>query len=274
MLKQKKSFLARAVEFAVVVASNDVAVLNNSLMRSPEISSKEVVIRRNFASASQAYNSGIDSSTAEIVVFAHQDVFFPDGWFRSVTESINRLSAIDPNWGVLGIYGISLSGEGTGHLYSTGLQRVLGHPFEKPVEISSLDEVVLIVRRSSGLRFDEQLPGFHLYGTDICLESRRAGLKSYAISAFCIHNSNGLGHLPSSYSRALFYMRDKWRQYLPIRTPCMVISRWGIPLMRHYLESLFSLNRKAGMRCDDPSALYARLLKEKQVDVAAQTISA
>ena len=76
----KNSLLARAIEFAVVVASNDASVLNNSLMRSPEIQSvKEVVIRQNFSSAAQAYNSGIDASKAEFIVFAHQNVFFPDG---------------------------------------------------------------------------------------------------------------------------------------------------------------------------------------------------
>src|SRR3954469_7121947 len=155
MPTQKNSSLARAIEFAVVVASNDASVLNNSLMRSPEIQSvKEVVVRQNFSSAAEAYNSGIDASKADFIVFAHQDVFFPDGWFKSVAEKISALSTTDPDWGVLGIYGISVSGEGIGHVYSTGLRRVLGHSFDKPVEVSSLDEVVLIIRRPSGVRFD------------------------------------------------------------------------------------------------------------------------
>ena len=150
---------------------------------------------------------------------------------------------------------------------------MLGHAFETPREVCSLDEVVLIVRRSSGLRFDEGLPGFHLYGTDICLEARRRGMPCYALSAFCVHNSNGLHRLPAAYSHAVRYLRDKWRPLLPIHTPCMVITRWGVPLMRHYVESLFARNRKSGARCPDPAALYRRLLEQKQVE-RARTVSA
>jgi hypothetical protein len=72
----------------------------------------------------------------------------------------------------------------------------------------------------------------------------------------------------------LFYLRDKWRSQLPIRTPCMKITRWGMPLFRHYLESLFARNRKSGGRCADPSALYRQLLKEKQIQTAVPAISA
>jgi hypothetical protein len=258
---------AAAMEFSVVVASNDETVLRNSLMRSPEIESvKELLVRRGCSSAAQAYNSGMNAAMSDTIVFAHQDVFFPEGWFKSVAETISLLSARDPHWGVLGVFGITASGEETGHLYSMGLQRVLGRAFEEPVEVCSLDEVVLIVRRSSGLQFDEGLPGFHLYGTDICLAARCQGLKCYAISAFCVHNSNGLDKLPSAYSSAFFYIRDKWRNQLPIRTPCMVITRWALPLLRHCLESRLARNRKSGTRCEDPAAFYKQLLKENRIE--------
>ncbi len=259
-----------ASEFAVVVAVNNEKVLKDSLMRSPDIQSvREVLAQRNCSSAGQAYNSGMKASASDMIVFAHQDVYFPQGWFGSVARTITAISAKDPDWGVLGVYGISLSGAEAGHLYSTGLRRVLGCPFEEPLEVSSLDEVVLIVRRSSGLQFDEKLPGFHLYGADICLEARRKGLKCYAISAFCVHNSNGLDRLPPSYSRAYFYMRDKWRNQLPIRTPCMVITRWGLPLFRHNLESRLARNQKSGARCTDPATLCQQLLNENRVGSAA-----
>jgi hypothetical protein len=256
-----------AAEFTVVVAVNNDAVLNDSLLRSPEIRSvREVLIQRGGASAGQAYNAGMKAAQTEVVVFVHQDVYFTAGWFPAVSQKIAAISAKDPQWGVLGVYGIGLSGAGVGHLYSTGLQRVLGSPFAKPAEVGSLDEVVLIVRRAAGLRFDENLPGYHLYGTDICLEARRQGMKCYAISAFCIHNSNGLAMLPLAYLKAFLYVRRKWRAHLPILTPCMTITRWGMPLIRHYVESLVGLARRhqVGGRCSDPSALYRQLLVQLQ----------
>jgi hypothetical protein len=269
MTTRENNLPMAATEFAVVAAVNNDTILRDSLLRSPEMEPvREVLIRRGCSSAGQAYNSGMKASTSDIIVFAHQDVYFPQGWFGSVARSIAAISAKDPDWGVLGVFGISLSGAEAGHLYSTGLRRVLGCPFDEPLEVSSLDEVVLVIRRSSGLQFDEKLPGFHLYGADICLEARRQGLKCYAISAFCVHNSNGLDQLPPAYSHAYFYMRDKWRNQLPIRTPCMVITRWGLPWFRHCLESRLARNRKSGARCADPAALYQQLLKGNRMGSA------
>jgi hypothetical protein len=260
-------------EFAVVVACNDDEVLQSNLMRSPEIGSiQEVIVRRGFRSASEAYNSGIDASEADVIVFAHQDVYLPDGWFRSLSASIKNIEAKDPSWGVIGLFGIAVNGGHAGYVYSCGLQRVLGKPATEPVEVGSLDELVLIVRRSSGLRFDHKLPGFHLYGTDICLEAHRRRLKCYGVSNFCIHNSNGLNKLPGAFIGAVNFLKNKWREQLPIRTPCMVITRSGIPMLRHRLESFFRRNKKSGRRCADPSALYRQLLAEKRVEPDVATV--
>ena len=268
MTNRKNIMTPKAEEIAVVVAVNDDAVLNGSLMRSPEARTREVVLRRGYASAGQAYNSGMATCASDIVVFAHQDVYLPEGWFEAVARAIAAVSARDPHWGVLGIYGISLAGTEAGYLYSTGLQRVVGCPFDEPVEVGSLDEVVLIVRRSSGLQFDAELPGFHLYGTDICLQARRQGLKCYAIPAFCIHNSNGFALLSLSYLKSMSSLRRKWRNHLPINTPCMKITRWGMPLLQHYSSGSirFMFNHdKVGRRCADPEALYRQLLKENKI---------
>ncbi len=251
---------------AVVVAVNDEAVFNGSLMRSPEMASaKELRVQRGCASAGQAYNAGIKLSASPVMIFAHQDVFFPGGWFELLSQTIQEIAIKDPNWGVLGVYGIGMSGEAIGHIYSTGLEKVLGRPLEEPREVCSLDEVVLVVRRSSGLQFDEALPGFHLYGTDICLQARNRGLKCYVVSSFCIHNSNGLSVLPSAYTRAFLYMRRKWRGHLPITTPCMQITQCGVPLLQHnlaiWIRTVFNRHQR-GKRCADPSALYSRLLRE------------
>ena len=269
MTNRENNLPKAAREFTVVAAVNNDTVLRDSLMRSPDMHSvREVLTRRGFSSAAQAYNSGKEASASDVIIFAHQDVYFPQCWFESLARSITAISAQDPDWGVLGVFGISLSGAEAGHLYSTGLRRVLGCPFEGPIKVSTLDEVVLVVRRSSGLQFDEKLPGFHLYGADICLEAQLKGLKCYVISAFCVHNSNGLDQLPPAYSRAYFYLRDKWRNQLPIRTPCMAITRWGLPLFRHNLESRLARNRKSGARCADPATLCQQLLNENRIGSA------
>ena len=65
--------------------------------------------------------------------------------------------------------------------------------------VQTLDEIVLILKKSSGLRFDDSLPHFHFYGTDICLRAAQRGMRSYAISAFCVHNTHQTLVLPEEF---------------------------------------------------------------------------
>jgi hypothetical protein len=139
---------------------------------------------------------------------------------------------------------------------------VLGEPFGHPVEASVLDELLLVLRRSSGLRFDEQLPAFHLYGADICLQAGAAGMNSYIIPAFCIHNSNGVRYLPRNYWQAYLYMRRKWWKSLPVNTCCCTLSRSYRPLVAQVVSDMkqrLDGKRVVGTRCHDVAALHRTL---------------
>jgi hypothetical protein len=69
------------------------------------------------------------------------------------------------------------------------------------------------------------LPHFHLYGADICLQARRNGLANYAMSNFCVHNSIAIRTLPAEFWRCAEYLRIKWQDELPVKTSCIVLSR-------------------------------------------------
>ena len=133
--------------------------------------------RRIFPSAAKAYNEAIDRAANDLMVFAHQDMIFPESWPKQLEEALVYLEASDPGWGVLGCYGKARDGVGHGWTYSPG-QGLIGRRFGYPEPIQTLDEIVLVFRMSSGLRFDDDLPHFHLYGTDICLRAAGRGMKS------------------------------------------------------------------------------------------------
>jgi GT2 family glycosyltransferase len=259
-----KSTINASFEWSLIVAVNHEEILRGTLLKSPEIDDRcQVLLKRGYSTAGKAYNAGIAEAKNEILVFAHQDVYLPQGWLNRLRRSVAQLDDRDPNWGVLGAWGVAKSSEFAGHVYSTGLRRTLGAPFDQPIECFTLDEMILIMRRSSGLMFDEQLPAFHLYGTDICLEARGRSLKSYLISAFCIHNSNGLVSLPKAFWKAYLYLRRKWWKQLPIATPCTTITRWcgpmGWSVMRGTINALFSSNA-VGTRTADPERLCRDVL--------------
>jgi hypothetical protein len=117
--------------------------------------------------------------------------------------------------------------------------RVLGGPFERPAPVQTLDEIVLILRKSSGLRFDERLPHFHLYGASICLAAAKTGMKSYAISAFCIHNAQQNFILPKEFYACYSQFKRIWKEYLPVQTTCIRITRYDLPLYKRKLQEAY-----------------------------------
>ena len=91
-----------------------------------------------------------------------------------------------------------------------------------PALASYLDEHCLIIRKDSGLRFDENLTGWHMYGADICLQAYDKGLRCYAIDNRVHHLSDNLG-LDPKLDEAVKWFKDKWMnrsQFPKYRTTC------------------------------------------------------
>lgn len=142
-----------------------------------------------FTSAAEALNCGADKAKGEYLMFVHQDVSFSTNWLSDVLDQISRVGEISKQWGVLGLMGVRVKGGFLGHIID-----LHGHLYNPPLpgEVASLDEVCLIIRKDSGLRFDESLGGFHLYGADLCLQAAVKGLSSYAINACVQHLGRGI----------------------------------------------------------------------------------
>jgi hypothetical protein len=141
-------------------------------------------------------------------------------------------------------------------------------------EVVSLDEVILIFRKSSGLVFDENLPGWHLYGADICMAARHAGKKCYAISAFCIHNTNTHSNnlLPWQFWKCYWFIRRRWQASLPIDTPCTRVTFWCWPVLHWhlvYLRNLVTQRPEKKKRADNPAELYRQLQARGILEAAA-----
>lgn len=255
-----------------VVPVNDQGVYEKNFLASPIFSQSyghKILDQRNFQSAAKAYNNAINKTANDLMVFVHQDVWLPENWLNDLKSALKLLEDKDPLWGVIGCYGATRNNESFGHLYSSGLGRVLGASFKNPKPVQTLDEVVLILRKSSGLRFDESLPHFHLYGTDICMAAANKRLNCYAISAFCIHNSNPHMFLPNEFYQCCEYVRKKWRNSLPIQSPCERISRFNIELylrrLKEVCQLIFKTNLKERTRVEDPQKLF-NMIKREVID--------
>ncbi|HYA40445.1 MAG TPA: glycosyltransferase [Syntrophobacteraceae bacterium] len=254
------------MSLTIVSAVNDEAILKSCLLQSPDLrSGVDLILQTGFSSAAEAYNDGIRKCKGDIIVFVHQDVYLPEGWVKRLKSAIGVLNDSDPNWGVLGVWGVQENGKYAGHVY---WQQAAGQHFHGGIEVVTLDELVLIVRASSGLSFDEALAGFHMYGADICLEATQRGMRCYAISAFCIHNAGGYRMLPLQFWRAYFFMRKKWRYRLPVKTTCTEITTSCWPMIRWNIIRAAHLavgQEMAHQRIADPGLLYRELVNRQIV---------
>ena len=173
----------------IACASNSETILNANLIRSPLFAAGiPLHLERNAPTAAIACNRALDATTEAIVVFAHQDVYLPRGWESVLAARLAEVQAVDPNWALFGAFGIGLDAAHIGPVWSSSLGQIVGRVPMQPTLVQSFDEMLIVLRRDSGLRFDENLPGWHMYGTDMVQTARSRGLRAYAGGLPIIHN--------------------------------------------------------------------------------------
>ncbi|MBL8753159.1 MAG: hypothetical protein JNK15_07645 [Planctomycetes bacterium] len=152
--------------------------------------------------AAQGLNHGLDRLPAEWVVCVHQDVKFPADFWTRLQAGLAQLPA---HAAVAGVVGCEASGQYRGHIVDPN-----GHCYwpALPAPVLTLDEVLLAVRKSSGLRFSPEVPGFHCYGADLCLQAAARGLGVYAIDAPLVHLSTG--RIDAAFEQASRWLLEKW----------------------------------------------------------------
>ena len=236
----------------LVVACNDKGLLDRNLLASDMVqrSDIETYVEHGAGSASAVYNRGIVATKAPIIVFAHQDVYFPPAWREILNAEIARVEGADPNWAVLAPFGVSTNGHHAGHVWSTSLGAIIGRGFSDPEPAQSFDELVIVMRRDCGLSFDDAMPQFHLYGTDIVQQARAKQLGAYIVNMPVVHNDRFHDRLGADFGEAYKFLRRKWRAVLPLRTPVLWVTKFGFGLKIYRLRAWRSLARRRSLAAD------------------------
>ncbi|WP_166332754.1 glycosyltransferase [Sphingobacterium chungjuense] len=181
-------------------------------------------------SINSAYNQGIDKSNFEHLLFVHEDVLFETSeWGKILLSTLENV----PNVGLVGLAGSTFKTKApsgwwidhkfqkmfiteyrNGRLIGAFNQDGLGRDFD---EVVTLDGVFLASKKSLGLRFDENLSGFHNYDLAISIKSIQKKLKniiSYQINVK--HFSSGNFNKDWVISTHHFY--KMYKNFLPVRT--------------------------------------------------------
>lgn len=220
----------------------------------------DVLPARGFESAGKAYGHGFEcSGNSSVIAFIHQDVYLPFGWVERAMSSVRSLS---PDWAVAGVWGVMRDGRFAGRVWcSGGGQEHVG--IRGILEVESLDEIVLLVNTRHGLRFDPNLPGYHLYATDLIRQADERGLKAFCIDAPVVHNSRcNPQPLDSRYRAAYRYMQRKWAAQLPLRTCVVDVTRSGLAMYKQVVKNEIRRLRgkvKAAPPAPDSPAIAQRL---------------
>lgn len=243
--------------------TNDPASLEHNLLRSEVLRLGQVPLHleHRAKSAATAINAALQQSDRDYVAICHQDVFLPDGWDLLFDEAIRSLDRIDPDWAVIAPVGRLSDGRYVGHVWSSSIGRTIGTRRPDPIECYSFDELLLILRRGA-VAFDPDLPGFHLYGTDIALNARERGMRCYVCDIPVVHNDRFHARLGQDYVDSYDYMRRKWWRQLPITTLVTTITASGLPLRLQRLRMRWSTEKRRRLSrstdCDPRD--YAKLL--------------
>lgn len=260
---------AASGRFDIAAAVNDHAVLAFCLNRSPDISSGEAMLRlyEGFSTAGLAYNRALADSDADYLVFVHQDIYLPRGFLDHLDRQVAKLNQTDPNWAVAGAIGMDGAGQVQGQTWSSGMRQMVGPKAERPMPIETLDEMLLVVRRASGLEFDPDIPSFHLYGTDIVQTAKARGLKSYVIDVPVVHHSRPTVDLRGGFRVAYGYMQRKWRRSLPVQNLVCPIHRTMIPFWVRNARMLIQVRGNTERR--EPEGDPAEIARQLGIEAAA-----
>lgn len=267
----------------VCARNSDTETLRRDLAHSPEILKNNVglTVLWNQPSASVAFARAMEQATADFLVFTHCDVYFPKGWFSRLAWEIERLERLDPEWAVAGFSALTSSGELVGRIWDCSLEPITrglyGKPLTEPVPIVSTDEMAFVVRRRAGILFDQLLPEFHLYATDIILTAERQGKRSYGLDIPLIHNAKAQLRTGPDYMRCYNYMIQKWRGRLPVPTTCGALTSNPVaPIVRRLRIRYKAICRPSTYtttRISDPAKKAAELGLDKLLVIPAAETS-
>lgn len=144
--------------------------------------------KENLFDAYEAINNFLNRSLGKYIIVVHQDVRAVDHKSK-LLDCLAELDRIDNNWAVCGNAGGITYHENI--LYLIEGDRKSLTTKHLPKKVKTLDENILIIKKAAQLSVSNDISGFHLYGTDLCLLAQIKGYSCYVIPFLVRHLSKG-----------------------------------------------------------------------------------
>jgi len=174
--------------------------------------------------AYKGLNQFLQQAKGKYIIICHQDIILHDHDRRHLSKQIEIIEAADKNWGILAnAGGINFK------WIATNLTQLSGNRIKEkrlPLLTKTIDENFMLVKNSANLALSNNLSGFHMYGTDICLMADILGFTSYIIDFNITHKSNG--NADESFYKSRKQFLKKYDHALRGRFMATTITRFYI----------------------------------------------
>jgi SAM-dependent methyltransferase len=220
----KKSHLSRSEKLNFVVVYDNPITFSDCFASSPYISQGNTIAIYNLKNESlpAVLNRVVKEHISKDVWFAfcHQDFILKE-------DLRPRLKGKEVE-AIYGPIGIRLAENRLSGMIIQANGTPLGRQLEEDTPVQTLDEICMIAHSEAfrqGLSFDERFR-FHFYGADFCVQAYASGFDVLAMQLKCQHESRTIhGDITSpDYLSSLNMFREKWKQFLPIRTTTKIIT--------------------------------------------------
>jgi hypothetical protein len=157
----------------------------------------------NKSEAYQGLNYFLQKAKGKYIILCHQDILICHDKIETLNQSIADLDQLDPHWAILGNAGATKIKDIVYRLVEpNNVFKRRGNPIQKVV---SLDENFILVKKSANLALSNNLKGFHLYGTDLCIIAHILGFSAYVINFNLLHKSKG------NMDHSFFKLKDEFQ---------------------------------------------------------------
>ncbi|MDQ0392169.1 hypothetical protein [Labrys monachus] len=150
-------------------------------------------------------NAMLAKARGRYIICCHQDVELIGDGAHELEARLDELTAKDPFWAIVGNAGAGPAGRAVRISDPYGDDQHVG---TLPAVVHSLDENFLLLCRERLIGFSADLAGFHLYGTDACLQAELRGFTAYVIDFHLRHHSRG--NADASYFECMRRLEDKY----------------------------------------------------------------
>ena len=213
--------------FDVVVPVTRETQLRLNVDHSPGLAEVEarVIGWRRASSAAAALEGAKTHVEADWILFCHQDVYFPAGFGRRLNALLAGIAPEDRRHALIGFAGMGVAADRQGYA-PAGLVIDRRARFDHPAssEVVAIDELAIVVARDSVHRIDAAL-GWHLWATDLCLESiARHRVFPRIVRVPLFHNSSNDHRLPAAFHASAALLAAKHPEFGAIATLCGTID--------------------------------------------------